>query len=292
MRVDEYLFVKKVGRLGVLFATMVAAICLAGCAVKQGSGTSTGPTTPPTTPPTATPSGPYVFLSGNWEFTPSSTKGPVPFTLLAGYLDEFNNSVGVSDFATAALQVRSTTCYTDQTTIPLTGGVTPSHAVFQSFPIDLQVLDLSGNKNTQVTQLAGSYTIAGGCGDGASGNLTGQLYNQLMGQYTGALTNSTTTSIQLSLTQDAKGTSDGRSFVTGSAVFHGFSCFSTGTLVAPNGWVLGSSLSLTFNTNEATGSTVVLTGSFDPAADTLSISSASVTGGGCAGSLGMATLSH
>ncbi len=292
MFVDEFVSVKNKRRLNVLFATMVLTTCLAGCAVKSGSGTTTGTTTPPTTPPTATPSGPYIAVSGNWEFTPSPTKGPAPFTLLAGYLDEFNNSVGVDDFATAALQVRSSTCYVDQTTIPLTGGVTPTQAVFQSFPINVQVLDLSGIKNTAVSQLTGSYTIAGGCGDGASGNLAGQLYAPLAGQYTGPVTNSAGNSMQLSLAQDAKGTSDGRSFVTGSAIFHGFSCFSTGSLVAPNGWVLGSSLSLTFNTNEAAGSTVMLMGSFDPAADILTISSAAVTGGGCAGSLGTVTLSH
>lgn len=263
---------------------------LVGCAAKPSSGS--GSPTGPTSPPVATPSGPYRFLSGNWEFKPIPTKGPVPFTSLAGYIDEFNNNVGVSDYATAVLQVRSTTCYTDGTTIPLTASVTPTHAGFQSFPIDLQVLDISGDKDPTVTQLTGSYDINGGCGDGAYGNIMGQLYTALSGLYSGAVTNNAAHSIQLTLTQNAKGTSDGRSFVTGSATFNGFSCFKTGTLVSPDGWVVGSSLSLTFNTNEAVPSTVELTGSFNPSADTLAISSVVVTGGNCATSLGSATLSR
>lgn len=282
---------KHFGAVSVATLILAAPLLLAGvmgCAVKSGSGSAGGTTSPPAT----LPPGPYRFLSGNWEFQPSPTKGPVPFTLLSGYIDEFNNNVGVSDFATAALQVRSTTCYVDQTTIPLTAGITPTHAGFQSFPINLQVLDIGGDKNSTSTQLTGSYSISGGCGDGAYGTLTGQLYTALAGLYSGAVTNDPAHSLQLTLAQNAKGTSDGRSFVTGSATFNGFSCFQTGTLATPNGWVLGSLLSLTFNTNEALGSTVLLTGKFDPAANTLTIFSVAVTGGNCATSLGAATLSH
>lgn len=274
-------------QFGLLLLVLSALSGISGCGVKPSTGSSSGTTTAPTT----TATGPYVFLSGNWEFTPVTTSGSVPFTLLAGYIDEFNNDVDVSDFATAALQVRSTTCYTDQTTIPLTGGVTSTHAAFQSFPIDQQVLDFSGNKDSTVTHLTGTYDIAGGCGNGASGTLTGQLYTALSGQYSGAVINSPAHSMQLTLTQDAKGTSGGRSFVTGSATFSGFPCFTTGVLASPNGWVLGSSLSLTFTTNEAAGSTAVLTGSFNAAGNTLAISSVTVNGGSCATSLGTATLS-
>jgi hypothetical protein len=101
--------------------------------------------------------------------------------------------------------------------------------------------------------------------------------------------------ISLDLTQDpvVDGTGSGTFLVSGSATIGGISCFKTGSIPTPStsvpgSTIIGNQVSLTFADSD--GSLMTLTGTINPAASTLALTSVTVTGGSCAGSLGSATL--
>ncbi len=261
--------------LGWLVSSMV------GCAAKPSPGDGSSP------PPAS-----YTYLTGNWEFVPTPASGSAPpFTLLAGFINESDDQPGVNDFLTAALQVQSTTCYSDSPDMSLQGVVLGTPVGLTSFPVENQVLTISAAKNSSAPQLTGTYSIAGGCGNGQTGSIYGNLYSPLNGTYTGAIVGSSPAkTIELTLAQYSQGAGDGRSFVTGVGKFLGFACFTTASLSVPDGYVLGRSASFLLTTNEAAGSQIALQGMLDQAADTLTITSIVVSGGACSGSYGATTL--
>ena len=267
---------------------MAAVGLLAGC---SGNGTGSGSSgSGGTGGGTTTPPPNYKYLTGNWEIVATSTAGTAPFSALAGFINEQATEPGVSDVTTAALQVTPTSCYDNATSVPMQGQTEDTAIKLTSFPVNGQVLTIAGTKNAAATTFTGTYAVAGGCADGATGTLTGTQYAPLTGTYSGAITGKAAETMQLNLTQYTLGTGDGVFLDSGSATFTGFSCFTKGTLAAQNGAVIGSSVTLTFDTNDSQGAQAVLTGTIDAAADTLTLTSVDVTGGSCPGSLGAATL--
>lgn len=227
-------------------------------------------------------------VTGNWEFQATPTKGSAPFTALAGYLHVSGS--GTSQFITAAVQATSTTCYNNLADISLNGSVNSSQVIVTSIAVDNQILSLNMKANSTADQLSGTYTISGGCANGASGSITGQKYSLVNGTYTGALTNDVSRTMTLNLTQYTHGTGDGGYQTSGTATFANDNCFSQGTLAITDGTIIGSAASFIFTTNDPGGAQVQMTGTIDTTADTLTLSSIQVNGGSCPGALGPATL--
>ena len=232
----------------------------------------------------------YNYLTGNWEFVVTGTG--LPFTAMAGFINETSETPGTFDPVTAVFQVTpDTACYTGATTLPLSGSVGLTTLKLTSFSVNGQTVRMTATKDSTATNLTGTFQASSGCVKGATGSFTGTRYSALTGTYAGPLTSATIPqTMSLNLTQMSQGTGDGTFLTFGSATFTGFSCFNKGTLLAPSGIVLGSSVSLTFTTNDPSKAQLVLVGSIDQAADTLTLSSATVTGGSCSGSYGGAVL--
>ncbi len=208
---------------------------------------------------------------------------------MAGYLSQ--QGEGDTQFTTAALQAQTSGCFTDATTVPMYGTTTGMDVNLASFAIESQTLSVNVQANTDGNQFSGNYSIAGGCAGGVSGTVTGTEYASLTGTFAGSITGSSpAVTLSLALSQDATGTGLGTFPLSGSAAFSGISCFTQGTLDSQNGSVIGDSVTMDFTTNGAEGDEVQMTGTFDAAASTLTLTSIEISGGSCSGSLGSATL--
>ncbi len=262
----------------VLFAMLAT---LLGCTTIRYPA---GPVTPP-------PS--YKFLTGNWEFTAAPTVGATQFGLLAGFIDEQSVDAGVDDPTTALLQVEDPgTCFLGTSVVPLLGDLKGTELGLTSFSDVSQFITINATKDATATHLTGTYAVGGGCASGSQGTLSGIKYAPLSGSYSGSVSGSNSTSaIALALNQSLQGNGDGTSNVTGSATITGNACFSTATLSPGDGSVLGSKVNLLFDTNETgAASQMMVLGTFDAAADLITATSITVTGGACSGALGTANL--
>ena len=253
---------------------------LAGCTTARTP--FTGTTTPP-------PEG-YVFLTGNWVIQTTPTSSPTPFTGLAGYINEQDQNPGTNDPLTAALEAQPSNCYLGADAIPLEGTVQGTAVSMRSFSVNGQYVTINATKNAKADQLTGTYSVSGGCANGAAGSITGTRYAILNGTYSGTITGNSGQTLQVNVSQNTDGTGSGNFFVSGTAAFTGISCFTSGTMAAQNGSIIGNKVVLDFTTNDPSGAQATLTGQIDPTAATFTVSSVVVTGGSCAGSLGTATL--
>ena len=258
---------------------------LAGCggnvSVANDGGTPT---------PTPIPVADYPFLTGNWVFQTVATSGPTPFSTLSGFINETNQQPGIYDLTTVVLQSSpATTCYSGNATIPLQGQVKNTAFFVSSFSVNGQYLYITATKDATASHLTGTYLITQGCAAEAKGTINGTKYASLTGTYAGSIAGtSPAQKMQVVLTQAAQGTGDGFFYLSGSATFQGPSCFTKGTLSGLQSTVLGNTALLTITADD--GSQVVAQGTFDVAAQTLSLTSVQVLGGSCAGQLGAATL--
>jgi len=239
--------------------------------------------------PNAAGSSTTVGLTGNWVFQFTPTSGATQFTQLAGFVNQVK---GAPDTTTAALQGTLMDCFAGRSFIPWYGNVSGASVNFYSFVVDGESVSIAANANSTQSQLTGTYTVTGPCADGAAGNVSGTRYASLTGTYTGALASNAGQHLQLVLNQNAVATGNGTFFVTGTASLQGFSCFTSGTIAANAGSIVGSNVQLQFTTNESGSSTVTVSGSIDPSADTFTVNSIQVSGGQCSGNLGGATLTR
>ena len=255
----------------------VAAITMTGCPSKSsGTGAATGPD-------------PYANMTGNWQIQATPTSGSAPFAGLSGNFFE-EATTTAAHATTASLLAQSAGCYATSGTVPLRGNVEQPDIALTSFNVDGQVLTITATKDEAALTLTGTYSIAGGCGNGYKGTLTGMRYSALTGTFVGALAADPTKTIQLSLAQTVLGTSGGTFLTSGSAVFGGIPCFTTGSSISGESYVSGANVILTFNTGNIATSQVTLIGTFDQAATTITLTSMQITGGSCAATYGGATL--
>jgi hypothetical protein len=263
-----------------LCAFAFGAAIFIGCSRSSNTGSGGG---------SGSGGGTAVALSGNWQIQFTATNSPAPISSMGGFISQ--QGTGNNVFTTAAFQAQTSGCFTDATTIPMTGQTSGTNLNLGSFSIDGQTLTVNVAANAQGNQFSGSYTIAGGCAGGAKGTVSGTEYAALTGTFTGPVTGSNPTeTISLALSQYAQGIGSGSFPLSGTAAFSGISCFSQGTLTDENGSVIGDSVTMKFTTNDSSGATVQMTGTFDPAASTLTVSSIQISGGTCNGTLGAATL--
>jgi hypothetical protein len=234
----------------------------------------------------------FASVDGNWVFTMTTTSGAAPFSALDGYINDEANGTVTAAFQ-AQVSQQDSPCYLGAETLPLQGALTGTQLGLYSFSDNGQYLSVTGTENSTGTQLTGTFKISGGCAKNVSGTLTGTHYDVLNGTYSGAFAANSSYSAQLTLQQNTLGTGSGNFFVGGSAAFTGISCFTSGTMPQTQGSIIGNAVQLQFTTNEtgASSSTVSITGTIDPLAKTLTVTSSSITGGNCAGNLGTGTFS-
>ncbi len=229
-------------------------------------------------------------LTGNWVLETTPTSSIAPFTSLSGFINQETTKYGASNSLTAALEAQPDTCYLGADLIPLVGTVKDVTVGLHSFDVNGQYLTINGTGDSSGTTLTGTYSISGGCAKGAAGTFTGTRYAVLTGNYSGTFSGGSADTVQMSLTQNVLGTGSGNFFISGTATFAGISCFNSGTMTGGDGSIIGNTVQLTFTTNDPNGAQVLVSGTINTAADTFTVSAATVNGGGCAGSLGQAAL--
>jgi hypothetical protein len=266
--------------------TMLLALlsfCFCGCQSVSMTGTSSTPTTPQN--PDAT---------GNWQITFKASGGSTLFPDATGFIMENITDTGTTKFLTAELTATSTAgCFQGTNAIFGTGAVSGTGLTINSASINGQYINIASTLDATSTHFTGTYAVTGGCATGASGAVSAVQFAALTGTYSGTVTGSSPAqTIKLQLTQNGQGNGNGEFQVVGSVAVTGFSCFQSGSLSSGSGFVTGASAQLNFDTNDLTGAQLDLVGTFDPAADTVTLTSINVSSGACAGSFGTATLTR
>ena len=233
-----------------------------------------------------------VSSTGNWQIAAATTSGTQPFTALSGaILQTTAQANGQTPIFWILQAVQPDSCFQGAATVPLEGNLTGASFSLLSLSDSGQYLNVSGTKSGAGDQLTGSFYINDGCANGVKGNLTGTRISPLTGTYTGPSTiGSGAGTLSLTLTQDSFADGFGYFHLNGSAAFAGISCFTAGTVQSAMSTISGEQVQVTITTNEATPSSVVLTGTLNPAATSLTLGSIQVVTGGCAGTTGTATL--
>jgi hypothetical protein len=257
-----------------------AVVLLCGCGGYQGGGGyqgSTGGGAGGVTPP---PSGPNV--TGNWQFSTTSTAGMPPATI-AGGISQSGSSVN------GAVHVEGSKCFDRLTTIGLTGTLTGSDVSLASTPVGGQVLTLTGSISGIGNAFTGTYAINGGCADGDHGAVTGWDAGVIRGSLDGTFTTSGGETFDMGGYINGgnagfeSADSEGSFGISGTATF-GTSCFGSGDIVAgtfPSGsFMIGTSVVLAIQTNNGT---IIFVGTDTDHGGIGSISGEyTVTGGTCA----------
>ena len=254
------------------------ALQLAGCS-QNGSGSGGSGSGP----------APDTSLIGNWQFEATSS-GTVPFSGLSGFVNE-QGIAGDSTSTTASLQVQSTGCFAGTKVIDMEGFTKSPLAQLVSFPTDSQVVTLGLSQQcSNGVSLCGTYTVAGGCADQATGSVTGVKYAQLTGTF--GTTPGAPVGVHITLNQSAQGTGQGDFQVSGTEAFTGVSCAASATIDPAQSWVSGNSLHLVSQTNVAGDPPLIIDAVINPAATTLTLGNITFTGSNCFQSLNGVSLSN
>lgn len=237
-----------------------------------------------------------VGLNGNYQFTTTSTPPPptvaAPASSPFGQLPTFAGSLSAkAGTVTGVLQSLTSPCF-NGSDISVTGTLQAAQLTLTSSAVGGNTLSLKATVSTDdATITAGTYTIAGKCSD--KGTITGSRIPPLKGTFSGSFTSISGTPVQTTIhvTQMPTADSHGIYHATATATFSGSSCFTKGTVTDQiNGSiVLGPLVGVQLTTNEATASSVMAEGVYDPVAKTLT-GFYSVTGGKCNGDSGTGTL--
>jgi hypothetical protein len=245
-------------------------VLLCGCG--GGPGTSQLPSSPPSGPPSGTPAQ-GQSISGNWQFSTTSTTGMSPLTI-AGGIDQSGSSVS------GAVHVAAGSCFDRLTTIALTGTLTDSNISLTSTSVRGQVMTLTGTITNNT--FTGTYSINGGCASGDQGSVTGYGVD-LNGVWYGELTTAGGVDIHWGTDQlgQVGASSEGSFGLTGTFNFDG-ACFNSGKLTPGTyptpSFILGTSVALNIPTDNGT---IAFAGTAGPDEGGLIRGTYTVTGGSC-----------
>ena len=232
---------------------------LNACGGGGGSHVST-PASPavPITPTPSTPPPPPANVSGNWQFSATSSAGMTPIAI-AGSLDQSGSSVR------GAIHISGSTCFDNLIPVALTGTLSDANLLaLTSASVSGQVITINATAltdsiagNAFTTGINGRYAISGGCANGDQGSVAGfepGFANLLSGTFTSSAKKTFDVSGD-DLAQAASASSEGSFAVTGTVSF-GDPCFGVGTInpgTLPSGsFVIGASLALEIQTNNGT----------------------------------------
>ena len=264
--------------------------CLTGC---SGDGrTSTTSLSSSGGTPSSAPANPDA--SGNWQFDLTASNGPTLISSLSGYVKDDVTDTTASKYASAELVASAPSgCFTGRTPIFSTGSVTGTTLNLSSLSINGQTLALYGTLDSSSSMLMGTYTVQGGCADQASGTFTAVRYNKVSGSYGGSLANTSgPATIQVSLSQNTYGNGNGAFLITGSVTVTGLSCFASGTVMSPDSYVSGNSIYIAIASAGGNGREMILQGTIDTAADSITVPAVVISGTTCSGSYGSVVLTH
>lgn len=279
--------------LGLMLA---AGLIMPGCGSGSASSSSRAivpaptPTVTPLPSPTPTPAPASLFLTaGNWNLHGTSANSVSIALNGAGDIRQSGNDVTGFEVTVSD----SANCFGPANREHLTGVMSGSTLTLtSSSTAGFISIVLTGSDK----QLSGSYQITGGCLNLEHGTADAVFVPSITGTWKGGLTSSTgvITQITATLTQGPSDTSAGfQDFpVSGSVVFSGPTCITTGTVDPAVSFVIGAAVDLqnisdrvppsprSINfltvTNAPDGTT--LTGSYD------------ASGGSCAAEKGTVTL--
>jgi hypothetical protein len=220
-------------------------------------------------------------LSGNWEFSTTSTVPEMPPVTIAGNMAQSGGSLN------GVVHVDGSNCFDQQTAIHLTGELADSNISLTSASVAGQIITLTGSVTD--TTLAGTYAIHGGCANGDQGNVGGFRVPPISGRWRFNLeSRSEEMWIGSAMLTQGSASSEGSFGVTGTAEIN-LRCFS-GTVTAgafpyPS-YIVGRSVVIKIDTGDGT---LVFHGTVDQARKQI-IGHYQVVGGRCNGEGGRAWL--
>ncbi len=252
-------------------AWILLPLVLCGCA--------TTPTSQPT--PVEDTSG---YLTGNWQGSVGSSTGS-PVTAFAGSVTETSSVSDAGQYTMALLQFQGP-CFVASPLLPLQGNIKTGALGLDSYTVNGQTVHIQATANSTGTALTGSYSVQGGCANGATGNFSATRFAALTGAYNGTVAMAGAAGVKavLTLTQGADPTGSGTFLLTGTVSLAGTGCsLNAAATSAMANAVHGSQAALTLNATDASGSVVTVSGTFDAGATVFTPAVFKVAAGGCAG---------
>ena len=266
----------KTNSIGIVTQVIFSACLVAmfGCATTP-SGTTSAVTTTNT----------KGNITGNWQGTLTPAAGTPQLNTLSGAINQYGASGTAGQFTSGVFHIGAD-CFVASPIVPTEGEVNATAVTLDSYGVNQQFFHLQAQSSADASTFQGTYTVDGGCADGAHGSIAAVRYSALSGTYQSAAT-------MLTVNQDAAATGSGTFLLSGTAKFTGNSCFTaaTATEQAVN-YVQGSTVHLTLQTNDTAGATYTLTGTANPAADTISDAQYLISGGKCDGQQGSLTFTR
>lgn len=245
---------------------------------------------PTSTTPTPVPD--QANLSGNWQASLSPAVNTAALSSAAGYINQAGAKTATGQFTTSVLQIAGD-CFIAAPLIPLQGNNNAGAVTLDSYTVNGQTVHLVLAADATASSLTGTYSVNGGCANGATGSVTANRYAPLTGTYTGTLNSGASAgpAVTMNVTQNVNGTGGGTFLLTGTLSVTGTGCTMQGTAAAAqSNYAQGSRMQISFPATDGSGSTTTVTGTFDPAATTIGNVSLSVAGNSCAGLTASGTL--
>lgn len=230
----------------------------------------------------------YARVAGNWQFTPSTPSTPA----LAGSLNVNGSSVSgmLHPLPSAACPAAPAT--------PATGAIDDNGTLSLTSPgFNGGALALTGTlAPDQKSLLNARYTVSGGsCPSPKDTTSSGTQYTPISGTYTGTVAshNGSSTAVTALFTQTSQPDANGAFHLEGQATFDktGQTCLDVP--VVSDSVVTGSTLAAVYTQGLGSSAvTVTVSGTFNPDASVLTLSSYAISGGGCNGDTGSGTLTR
>ncbi len=265
-------------RLVCLLAVPVL-FCFSGCATSSKSQ--------------ATPIDTSGYLTGNWQAAVSGATGS-PVTSFAGSVTETSSTSDAGQYTMALLQFQGP-CFVASPLLPLQGNIKAGTLSLDSYTVNGQTVHIQAGANTTGTAITGTYSVQGGCANGATGNFSAARYAALTGTFAGpvAVTGSASVKANLTMMQGTDPTGSGTFLLTGTLSLAGTGCSLSATAATSMAnAVRGSQAMLTLTASDGSGGVATISGTFDPAAAIFTPTTLSVQGGSCAGSYGSSPLTR
>ena len=220
-------------------------ILLSGCG--GGGLNSVHRSSAPDSGPPADPPAPSQNITGNWQFSTTSTAGMPSLTIAASIIQSGSAITGEA-------HVDGSSCFDQRAAIALTGTLSNGNISLASPAVNGQVITLTGGITEKIGfpgSLTGTYAINGGCADGDQGNSTGYNVISLAGYWAGDLTSAGGQTIHWDTQLNQNGpTAEGSFGLSGAFTFD--NCAASGTATSGTfpsaSYILGTAVALDINT--------------------------------------------
>lgn len=199
-----------------------------------------------------------TITGGNWSFeSPFLNTTDAQLMIFGGSLNQSGRSL------TGRMIVAFSDCDDAVGALVLSGEVRGNEFTLKTSSVNGQVVTVTGTITDPKT-VTGAYSVAGGCADGAHGQIAGTYVPPLTGTWKATEdVNGSPMTITLKLTQSTTVTSEGLFPISGTVEYAGSSCAISGTTEPNISFVTGGLVAVMVNTSEVGGGTgQVLYGGF------------------------------